>query len=503
MAKKGNTISMIDTLAEFKELKNIDKEMMINVLEESFRNVIAKMFGTDENYDVIINPEKGDFEIWRNRITVEDYNVEDSNLQIALSEALTIDPDCEVGEEITDEVHFADFGRRAILNLRQTLASKILELQKDNLFAKYKELTGQIVVADVYQVWKKEILLLDDDGNELLLPKSEQIPTDFYRKGEAVRAIVQRVDNENNNTRILLSRTDKLFLQRLFELEVPEINDGLITIKAIARIPGERAKIAVESYDDRIDPVGACVGMKGSRIRGIVRELRNENIDVINFTNNTSLFIQRSLSPAKVSSIRIYEDERKAEVFLRPEEVSLAIGKGGLNIKLAGMLTDYTIDVFRDIDVTDEEDIYLDEFADEIDSWVIDALKNIGCNTAKSVLAMKPEEIMERADLEEQTVEDVFAILSAEFEEEEIYGGIEPVSDIPAEDAEAENAETEVEETEVEEAENAEAENEEAEDAGVEGEEAVKEEAEDEETEDEEAENAETEGEEADDEGQE
>jgi len=417
MARR-ETISMIDTLAEFKDLKNIDKETMINVLEESFRNVIAKMFGTDENYDVIINPEKGDFEIWRNRIAVNDGEVEDPNLQLSLTEARTFDPFCEVGEEITDEVIFANFGRRAILNLRQTLASKILELQKDNLFAKYKDLIGQIVVADVYQVWKKEILLLDDEGNELLLPKSEQIPTDFYRKGESVRAIVQRVDNDNNNTRILLSRTDKLFLQRLFELEVPEINDGLITIKSIARIPGERAKIAVESYDDRIDPVGACVGMKGSRIRGIVRELRNENIDVINFTNNTSLFIQRALSPAKISSIRVYEEERRAEVFLKPEEVSLAIGKGGLNIKLAGMLTNYTIDVFRDIDVTDEEDIYLDEFADEIDSWVIDALKNIGCNTAKSVLAMSPEEIIERADLEEQTVEEVFGILSAEFEDE-------------------------------------------------------------------------------------
>jgi len=420
MAKKGEAISMIETLAEFKELKNIDKETMINVLEDSFRNVIAKMFGTDENFDVIINPGKGDFEIWRNRIAVEDGCVENPYMQIAVSEAQIVDPDCEVGEEYTDEVYFADFGRRAILNLRQTLASKILELQKDNLYAKYKQLIGTIVVADVYQVWKKEILLLDDDGNELLLPKNEQIPTDFYRKGESVRAIVQRVDNENNNTRILLSRTDKLFLQRLFELEVPEINDGLITIKAIARIPGERAKIAVESYDDRIDPVGACVGMKGSRIRGIVRELRNENIDVINFTNNTSLFIQRALSPAKISSIRIYEDERKAEVFLRPEEVSLAIGKGGLNIKLASILTNYTIDVFRDIDISNEEDIYLDEFADEIDTWVIDALKNIGCNTAKSVLAMKPEEIMERADLEEQTVDDVLAILSAEFDDEEI-----------------------------------------------------------------------------------
>ncbi len=410
---------MIDTLAEFKELKNIDKDTMISVLEESFRNVIAKMFGTDENYDVIINPEKGDFEIWRNRTVVADDELEDENLQLTLSEARKIDADCEVGEEVTDEVHFADFGRRAILNLRQTLASKILELQKDSLFAKYKDRIGTIISAEVYQVWKKEILLLDDDGNELLLPKSEQIPTDFYRKGETVRAVVLRVDNVNNNLKIILSRTDKSFLQRLFELEVPEINDGLITIKAIARIPGERAKVAVESYDDRIDPVGACVGMKGSRIHGIVRELRNENIDVINYTSNISLFIQRALSPARVSSIRINESERKAEVYLRPEEVSLAIGKGGLNIKLACMLTEYTIDVFRDIEGADEEDIYLDEFADEIDGWVIDALKNIGCYTAKSVLSMDRDDIVERADLEEQTVDDVLRILSAEFEDEE------------------------------------------------------------------------------------
>ncbi len=419
MAKKEETISMIDTLAEFKELKNIDKDTMISVLEDSFRNVIAKMFGTDENYDVIINPEKGDFEIWRNRTVVADDELEDENLQLTLTEARKIDADCEVGEEVTDEVHFADFGRRAILNLRQTLASKILELQKDSLFAKYKDKIGNIIAADVYQVWKKEILLLDDEGNELLLPKTEQIPTDFYRKGETVRAIVQRVDNYNNNPKIILSRTDKLFLQRLFELEVPEINDGLITIKAIARIPGERAKVAVESYDDRIDPVGACVGMKGSRIHGIVRELRNENIDVINYTSNVSLFIQRALSPAKISSIRVNEEERKAEVYLRPEEVSLAIGKGGLNIKLACMLTEYAIDVFRDVEGADEEDIYLDEFSDEIDSWVIEALKNIGCYTAKSVLAMSREEIVERADLEEQTVDEVLAILSAEFEEEE------------------------------------------------------------------------------------
>ena len=419
MAKKEETISMIDTLAEFKELKNIDKDTMISVLEDSFRNVIAKMFGTDENYDVIINPEKGDFEIWRNRTVVADDELEDENLQLTLTEARKIDADCEVGEEVTDEVHFADFGRRAILNLRQTLASKILELQKDSLFAKYKDKIGNIIAADVYQVWKKEILLLDDEGNELLLPKSEQIPSDFYRKGETVRAIVQRVDNYNNNPKIILSRTDKLFLQRLFELEVPEINDGLITIKAIARIPGERAKVAVESYDDRIDPVGACVGMKGSRIHGIVRELRNENIDVINYTSNISLFIQRALSPAKISSIRVNEEEHKAEVYLRPEEVSLAIGKGGLNIKLACMLTEYAIDVFRDVEGADEEDIYLDEFSDEIDSWVIEALKNIGCYTAKSVLAMNREEIVERADLEEQTVDEVLAILSAEFAEEE------------------------------------------------------------------------------------
>ena len=419
MAKKEETVSMIDTLAEFKELKNIDKDTMISVLEDSFRNVIAKMFGTDENYDVIINPEKGDFEIWRNRKVVADDELEDSNLEISLTDARQIDADCEVGEEITDEVHFADFGRRAILNLRQTLASKILELQKDNLYAKYKDKIGTIISADVYQVWKKEMLLLDDDGNELLLPKTEQIPGHFYRKGETARAIVQRVDNYNNNPKIILSRTDKLFLQRLFELEVPEINDGLITIKAIARIPGERAKVAVESYDDRIDPVGACVGMKGSRIHGIVRELRNENIDVINYTSNISLFIQRALSPAKISSIRVNEEEKRAEVYLRPEEVSLAIGKGGLNIKLACMLTEYTIDVFRDIEGADEEDIYLDEFADEIDGWVIDALKNIGCYTAKSVLAIPRDELVERADLEESTVDDVLSILAAEFEDDE------------------------------------------------------------------------------------
>ena len=419
MAKKEEAISMVDTFSEFKELKNIDRTTMISVLEESFRNVLAKMFGTDENFDVIVNPDKGDFEIWRNREVVEDGQVSDPNLQISLSEAKKIDNDYEVGEEVTDEVIFEKFGRRAILNLRQTLASKILELQKDAIYNKYKDRIGQIVSAEVYQIWKKEMLLIDDEGNELLLPKTEQIPSDFYRKGETARAVVARVDNKNNNPKIIISRTSEEFLKRLFELEVPEIHDGLITIRKVARIPGERAKIAVESYDDRIDPVGACVGVKGARIHGIVRELRNENIDVINYTANTSLFIQRSLSPAKISSIRLNEEEKKAEVFLKPEEVSLAIGKGGLNIKLACMLTGYTIDVYRDIDETEEEDIYLDEFKDEIDGWVIEALKAIGCATAKSVLAMSREELIEKADLEENTVDEIINILKAEFEEEE------------------------------------------------------------------------------------
>ena len=417
MAKKEETISMIDTLAEFKELKNIDKDTMISVLEDSFRNVIAKMFGTDENYDVIINPEKGDFEIWRNRKVVADEDLTDPNKEISLTEARKIEADYQVGEELTDEVHFADFGRRAILTLRQTLTSKILELQKDNLFAKYKDKIGTIISADVYQIWKKEMLLLDDDGNELILPKTEQIPGDFYRKGETARAAILQVDNKNNNPKIIVSRTSEDFLRRLFELEVPEIHDGLITIHKVARIPGERAKIAVESYDERIDPVGACVGVKGSRIHGIVRELRNENIDVINYTTNTSLFIQRALNPAKISSIRLNEEEKKAEVFLKPEEVSLAIGKGGLNIKLASMLTGYTIDVYRDIDESEEEDIYLDEFKDEIDEWVIEALKSIGCATAKSVLAKSREELIENADLEENTVDEVIRVLKAEFED--------------------------------------------------------------------------------------
>ena len=407
MAKKEEPVSMVDTFAEFKELKNIEITTMISVLEESFRNVLAKMFGTDENFDIIVNPTKGDFEIWRNREIVEDGAVTDSNLQVSLSEARKTDPDFEVGEEMTDEVHFEKFGRRAILNLRQTLASKILDLQKDAIYNRYKDKIGELVSAEVYQIWKKEMLLIDDDGNELLLPKAEQIPSDFYRKGE----------NKNNNPKILVSRTSNEFLRRLFELEVPEIHDGLILIRAIARIPGERAKIAVESYDDRIDPVGACVGVKGSRIHGIVRELRNENIDVINYTANPSLFIQRALSPAKISSIRLNEEEKKAEVFLKPEEVSLAIGKGGLNIKLACMLTGYNIDVYTHIDEEEEEDIYLDEFSDEIDDWVIEALKGIGCATAKSVLALPRETLIEKADLEENTVDEVLAILKAEFEE--------------------------------------------------------------------------------------
>lgn len=418
MAKK-EVISMIDTFSEFKDLKNIDRMTMISVLEDSFRNVIAKMFGTDENYDVIINPDKGDLEIWRNRTIVEDNELEDPNTEISLSEAKKIDEDFTVGEDVTDEVFFEDFGRRAILNLRQTLASKILELQKDSLYNKYKEKIGEIVSGEVYQIWKKEILLLDDEKEELLLPKTEQIPSDFFRKGEHVRAVVERVDNKNNNPKIILSRTSPVFLERLFELEVPEINDGLITIKKIARIPGERAKVAVESYDDRIDPVGACVGMKGSRIHGIVRELRNENIDIINYTSNMNLYIQRALSPAKITTIKLNEEDKKAEVFLRPEEVSLAIGKGGLNIKLASMLTGYTIDVYRDIDEVDEEDIYLDEFGDEIDQWVIEQLKKLGYVTAKNVLAASKETIAREADLEEDTVDELFAILRAEFEDEE------------------------------------------------------------------------------------
>ena len=416
--KKEETISMVDTFREFKETKNIDRTTLVSVLEESFRNVLAKIFGSDENFDVIVNPDKGDFEIYRNRIVVADGEVEDENKQIALSEAQKIEPDYEEGEELSERVDFTKFGRRAILNLRQTLASKILELEHDSLYNKYKDRVGQIVSGEVYQMWKREVLLVDDENNELILPKAEQIPADQYRKGETIRAVILRVDNENNNPKIILSRTNPMFLQRLLEAEVPEINDGLISIKRIARMPGERAKIAVESYDERIDPVGACVDVKGSRVHGIVRELCNENIDVINYTSNTKLFIQRALSPAKVSSITIDDENRKAEVFLKPEEVSLAIGRGGLNIKLASMLTEYTIDVFREVaDGEDEEDIYLDEFADEIDQWVIDSIKSIGLDTAKAVLKAPREMLVEKADLEEETVDHLLNVLSAEFEQ--------------------------------------------------------------------------------------
>ena len=420
MAKKQETESLMDIFRTFRQDKdNLDTATLVNVLEESFRSVIAKIFGSDENYDVIVNPDKGDLEIRRNREVVPDDEVTDTNTQVSLSEASQVVPDIEVGEEFTDLVDFSKFGRRAILTLRQTLAAKILELQKDSLYAKYIDRVGQLVSAEVYQIWKKEILLVDDENNDLLLPKQEQIPTDFYRKGETVRAVVERVDNQNNNPKIILSRTSPLFLQRLFELEVPEINDGLITIKRIARIPGERAKIAVESYDDRIDPVGACVGVKGSRIHGIVRELRNENIDVINYTNNTQLFIQRALSPATVSSIKLNDEEKRADVYLKPEEVSLAIGKGGLNIKLASMLTGYTIDVYREIQGTpEEEDIMLDEFRDEIDGWIIDAFQEMGIETAKSALNAPRDMIIEKTDLEEETVDEVLNILRREFEEE-------------------------------------------------------------------------------------
>ena len=395
---------MIDTFREFKEMKNIDRTTLVSVLEESFRNVLAKIFGSDENFDVIVNPDKGDFEIYRNRIVVPDGEVEDENKQISLSDAQQIEPDYEVDEEVSERVDFTKFGRRAILNLRQTLASKILELEHDSLYNKYKDRVGQIVSGEVYQMWKREVLVVDDENNELILPKSEQIPNDQYRKGETIRAVIHQVTNENNNPKIILSRTSPVFLQRLLEAEVPEINDGL-------------AKIAVESYDDRIDPVGACVGVKGSRVHGIVRELNNENIDVINYTANTKLFIQRALSPAQVSSLNIDEENRKAEVFLKPEEVSLAIGRGGLNIKLASMLTEYTIDVFREVGESEaDEDIYLDEFADEIDQWIIDSIKAIGLDTAKAVLNAPREMLTEKADLEEETVDQVLEVLRAEFE---------------------------------------------------------------------------------------
>ena len=416
MAKREEAVNMTEQFAEFKELKDIDKTTLISVLEESFRSVLSKMFGNDDNFDVIVNPDKGDCEIYQNLEVVEDGEVENPNKQISLSDAQADDdPDCEVGEEHTRKIDFAKFGRRAILNLRQTLASKILDLQKDAIYNKFKALEGQLVAGEVYQVWKREVLLLDDDKNELLLPKEEQIPTDIYRKGDVVRAVIEKVDNTNNNPKIIVSRTSQNFLRRLFEQEVPEIHDGLIVIRAVARIPGERAKIAVESYDDRIDPVGACVGVKGARIHGIVRELRNENIDVINYTTNSQLLIQRALSPAKISSIRMDEENKHVEVFLRPEEVSLAIGKGGLNIKLASILTGYSIDVYRDVET--EEDIYLDEFKDEVDEWVIEALKNVGLATAKSVLRTPRQDVIDRADLEEDTVDNLLNILRAEFEE--------------------------------------------------------------------------------------
>ena len=420
MAKREEAVNMTAQFAEFKELKDIDKTTLISVLEESFRSVLSKVFGSDDNFDVIVNPDKGDCEIYQNLMVVNDGEVENPNKEISLTEARADDdPDCEVGEEHTRKIDFAKFGRRAILNLRQTLASKSLDLQKDAIYNKFKGREGELVAGEVYQVWKREVLLLDEDKNELLLPKEEQIPTDIYRKGDVVRAVIKEVDNENNNPKIRVSRTSEHFLRRLFEQEVPEIHDGLIVIRAVARIPGERAKIAVESYDDRIDPVGACVGVKGARIHGIVRELRNENIDVINYTNNPQLLIQRALSPAKISSIRLDDETKHAEVFLRPDEVSLAIGKGGLNIKLASILTGYSIDVYRDVESEGEEDIYLDEFKDEIDEWVIETLKNVGLATAKSVLRTPREDLINRPDLdlEESTVDHLLAVLSAEFDD--------------------------------------------------------------------------------------
>lgn len=416
MAKKAESVNMVDRFAEFREMKNIDKTTVISVLEESFRNVLSKMFGTDENFDVIMNPDKGDCDIYQNLEVVEDGMVENPYRQISLTDAREIDPECEVGEDVTKQIFFEQFGRRAILTLRQTLQTKITDLQKDAIFNKFKEKEGELISAEVHQIWKREMLLIDDENNDLLMPKEEQIPGDFFHKGDIVRAVVKRVDNNNNNNpKVILSRTDERFMRRLFEQEVPEIHDGLVTIRAVARKPGERAKVAVESYDDRIDPVGTCVGIKGSRIHGIVRELRNENIDVISYTSNPSLFIQRALSPAKISSIRINEEEKKAEVFLHPDEVSLAIGKGGLNIRLATQLTGYSIDVYRDLE-EGEEDIYLDEFRDEIEGWVIEALKNVGLGTAKSVLNADPK-LLEEVDLEDETLEHVMSVLRAEFED--------------------------------------------------------------------------------------
>jgi len=409
------SINLIESFSEFKEFKNIDRATLMSILEEVFRGMIQKRYGTDENFDVIINIDKGDLEVWRNREIVEDKDLVDDNSQIAYSKAIKIEPDFEVGEEVSEEVKMLDFGRRSVLALRQNLISKILELEKDNIFKKYKDRVGEIVTGEVYQIWKKELLVLDDEGNELILPRTEQIPSDFFKKGDSLRAVVDKVEMKNNKPLVLLSRVSPVFLERLFELEVPEVFDGLITIKKIVREPGERAKVAVESYDDRIDPVGACVGMKGSRIHGIVRELRNENIDVINYTSNAQLFISRALSPAKVSSIVINEEESKAEVFLKPDQVSLAIGKGGYNIKLAGALTGYEVDVFRELE-GNQEDVELDEFVDEIDGWILDELKKVGCDTAKSVLELSVADLIKRTDLEEETILEVRKIFESEFE---------------------------------------------------------------------------------------
>ena len=415
--KTMDKINLTESFAEFKEFKDIDRPTMMNILESVFRSMIIKKYGSDENFDIILNIDKGDLEVWRNREIVEDGAVEDENSQIELSEAIKIEPDFEVGEEASEEVKLEDFGRRAVLALRQNLISKVLELEKDNIFKKYEDRVGDIITGEVYQVWKRELLILDDESNELILPKTEQIPNDFFKKGDSIRAVVKQVEMRNNKPLITLSRTSPVFLERLFEMEVPEIFDGLITIKKIVREPGERAKVAVESYDDRIDPVGACVGMKGSRIHGIVRELRNENIDVINYTTNTQLYITRALSPAKVSSIKIDEENNKAEVFLAPDQVSLAIGRGGHNIKLAGKLTGYEIDVYRDDAGSDvEDDVALDEFTDEIDDWVIDELKAIGCDTAKNVLELSKEDLLKRTDLEEETIDEVREIFLSEFE---------------------------------------------------------------------------------------
>ena len=408
-------INLIETFSEFKEFKNIERETMMRILEDVFRHMLARKYGTDENFDIIVNIDKGDLEIWRNREIVEDGSVEDDNTQIEYTEAIKIEPDFEIGEDVSEEIKMGDFGRREILSVRQNLIAKIQEYEKDNVYKKYKDKIGEIISGEVYQVWKKEILILDDEYIELILPKSEQIPSDFYRKGDAIRAVVSKVEMRNNTPYIILSRTSTIFLERLFESEVPEVYDGLITIKKIVRVPGERAKISVESYDDRIDPVGACVGMKGSRIHGIVRELKNENIDVINFTDNSSLYITRSLSPAKISSIQLDNDNKKADVYMKPDQVSLAIGKGGYNIKLAGKLTGYEIDVYRDTD-SENEDVDLTEFIDEIDQWIIKELNTIGCDTAKSVLELSVEELVKRTDLEEVTILEVMKILKAEFE---------------------------------------------------------------------------------------